>query len=479
MHEGKNMMDPMIIQGGMGVAVSNWNLARAVSLQGHLGVVSGTGIDTVLIRRLQIGDPDGLMRHALNHFPFPEIAQQIIDTYFIPGGKTVKNFFKRLPMFSANAQDFRQQIAVAANFVEIFLAKENHKGVVGLNLLEKIQIPNLASIYGAMLAGVDYLLMGAGIPIEIPEVLEKFVTHQKASLKLQVQNAQKEFSIFFEPLKLFAKKIPELKKPKFLAIISSFILAKTLVKRTQNRVDGFILEGPIAGGHNAPPRGQLCLNSNGEPVYTDKDQIDVDKIKALNVPFWMAGGYNSPEKLKQALSMGAKGIQVGTLFAFCEESGFLPEIKTKVIEKAKNNTLRIKTDPHVSPTGFPFKVIQIENTMSDPSVDRPMQCDLGYLRHLYQTDEGTLGYRCPAEKPQDYIKKGGTIEETEGKGCLCNSLIAGIGLAQLQKNGDLEKPLVTASQDFDFLPHILKGTQNSYHADDVIEYLLDMKKDPA
>jgi NAD(P)H-dependent flavin oxidoreductase YrpB (nitropropane dioxygenase family) len=41
---------PLIIQGGMGVGVSNWTLARAVSLRGQLGVVSGTGIDALFVR---------------------------------------------------------------------------------------------------------------------------------------------------------------------------------------------------------------------------------------------------------------------------------------------------------------------------------------------------------------------------------------------------------------------------------------------
>lgn len=52
----------LLIQGGMGVGVSNWELAKAVSIEGQLGVVSGTGINTVFIRRLQ----DGLLTPANN-----------------------------------------------------------------------------------------------------------------------------------------------------------------------------------------------------------------------------------------------------------------------------------------------------------------------------------------------------------------------------------------------------------------------------
>ncbi|HEY6553858.1 MAG TPA: nitronate monooxygenase, partial [Vicinamibacteria bacterium] len=47
--------EPQIIQGGMGVAVSSFGLARAVSREGQLGVVSGTALDVVLARRLQSG----------------------------------------------------------------------------------------------------------------------------------------------------------------------------------------------------------------------------------------------------------------------------------------------------------------------------------------------------------------------------------------------------------------------------------------
>ena len=73
---------PRIIQGGMGVAVSNWRLARAVSQAGQLGVVSGTGIDTVLVRRLQDGDAGGHMRRAIAHFPIPEVGNEVLRKFF-------------------------------------------------------------------------------------------------------------------------------------------------------------------------------------------------------------------------------------------------------------------------------------------------------------------------------------------------------------------------------------------------------------
>jgi len=70
---------PTIIQGGMGIAVSNWKLARAVSMRGQLGVVSGTALDTVLVRRLQDGDPGGDMQRAMKSFPIPYVADRVLE----------------------------------------------------------------------------------------------------------------------------------------------------------------------------------------------------------------------------------------------------------------------------------------------------------------------------------------------------------------------------------------------------------------
>ena len=92
------MSHPMIIQGGMGVAVSGWALARAVSQEGQLGVVSGTASAVELARRLQLGDADGRLRHALEHFPYPEMAARVLADHFIPGGKAADAPFKLTAM---------------------------------------------------------------------------------------------------------------------------------------------------------------------------------------------------------------------------------------------------------------------------------------------------------------------------------------------------------------------------------------------
>ena len=472
------MAYPVIIQGGMGAGVSIWSLAKVVAQMGQLGVVSGTGLDTILARRLHLGDSGGHLRRAMEHFPIPEIAQRVRDKFFVPEGKSEEEAFKRAAMFTLKPVRALQELAVVANFVEVFLAKEGHNGLVGINFLESIQLPNLYSIYGAMLADVDYVLMGAGIPREIPGVLDRLANHEEASLHISVVGATSEdnFQLRFNPKDIFQKALPRLKRPKFLGIIASVTLAQLLAKKSTGKVDGFVIEGSTAGGHNAPPRGKLTLNEKGEPAYGERDEVDLEKIARLGLPFWLAGSYAAPEKLKEALELGATGIQVGTAFAFCRESGLSEEVKEEVLAKAIRGEAEVFTDPKASPTGFPFKVIPLEGTVSEDNEyqDRPRICDLGYLRHPYKKEDGAVGFRCPSEPIEDYVKKGGDPADTEGRKCLCNGLLSNIGLPQLQKSGHLEKPLVTAGDDVKFVARFLNSGNPSYSAEDVIRNLLSL-----
>jgi NAD(P)H-dependent flavin oxidoreductase YrpB (nitropropane dioxygenase family) len=467
---------PLIIQGGMGVAVSGWPLARAVSSLGQLGVVSGTALAVVLARRLQLGDPGGELRLALAHFPFPVMAARVISDYFIPGGKSPGIRFKLTPMPTLRPRRSLVELTVVANFVEVFLAREGHQGPVGINYLEKIQLPTLPSVYGAMLAGVDYILMGAGIPRAIPGALDLLAQGYAASLPVDVEEALpgEKHTTTFDPQHFCTGSAPQLQRPFFLGIIASATLALTLARKATGRVDGFIVEGPAAGGHNAPPRGPLQLTPQGEPLYGPRDVPELDKIRALGLPFWLAGGYGRPGKLAEALSLGASGIQVGTPFAFCEESGIQPEIKRQAIDLSRLGQARAFTDPVASPTGFPFKVAQFQNTLSNTANydTRRRICDLGYLRHLYRKPDGAIGYRCPAEPTEHYRRKGGAAQQTLGRKCICNALPATVGLPQVRAQGIDELPLVTTGDDFSLLSQFLPPGRDLYSAADVLRRLL-------
>lgn len=465
---------PEIIQGGMGTGVSNWLLARAVSVAGQLGVVSGTAIDTIFARRLQDGDAGGHMRRAMAHFPVPDIAKRVVDRYFVEGGKPQHKAYKPTPMFTLNPNRIYQELVVCANYAEVWLAKEGHKGRVGVNLLEKIQVPNIYSLYGAMLAGVDYVLMGAGIPRDIPGALDRLSKHLQTKLRINVAGAKTPHDTTMEPTELLGQELPELKRPDFLAIVSSGVLAKSLQKKATGEINGFIFEGPKAGGHNAPPRGKLQLNDRGEPIYGEKDSLIFDEFNELGKPYWVAGAAADPNLLRYVQSKGAKGVQVGTLFAFSDESGMLPSIKRYFHQRALEDNVDVYTDPKASPTGFPFKVAKMEGSISEEDAYQARQrvCDLGYLRSAYEKEDGSLGYRCPSEPVEIYERKGGKVEDTVGRKCLCNGLLANIGQPQRRKDGSEENVLVTAGDEINRVVKLLRPDREGYSATDVIRYLL-------
>jgi nitronate monooxygenase len=294
---------PAIIQGGLGAGVSGWRLARAVSEAGQLGVVSGTALDVILARRLQLGDAGGHVRRALEHLPIRGVAQRILERYFIPGGKEEDEPFRLTPFAALPPSRRSEELTLAGNFVEVFLAKEGHQQPVGINYLEKIQPPTLPSLYGAMLAGVSWVLMGAGIPRAIPGVLDRLADGQPAKFRLNVIGADqgKDFSMRFDPRDYFGDKKGPLARPKFIAIVSSATLANMLVKKSTGRVDGFIVEEHTAGGHNAPPRGKLQLADDGQPIYGDRDVADLAAMQALGLPFWSAGSYAARDVIEHLL----------------------------------------------------------------------------------------------------------------------------------------------------------------------------------
>lgn len=463
---------PLVIQGGMGAGISNWRLARAVSRAGQLGVVSGVGLDTLMVRRIEDGDPGGFMRQAAAQFPLHH-ALESLERYLRPRHRASDAPYTTLPMYKATSSLTRQQLTMLAAFVEVWLAKAGHNGVVGINLLTKIQPPTLATLYGAMLAGVDYVLMGAGIPREIPGALDRLARHEAAELKLDVTGLPPGAAppmLRLDPAEHWERVPPPLRRPQFLPIVASTLLATVLVRKATGHVDGLVIEGPTAGGHNAPPRGELQVDDRGEPIYGERDVVDLGKVRELGVPFWLAGGVGSPRGLREARAAGAAGIQVGTLFAYCEESGMDEGLKHSVLDHAARGAVRVRTDMQASPTGYPFKVVEWEDNPAK-DVRRKRVCDLGYLREAYVTPSGAVAFRCSGEPEDSYVKKGGRLEDTVGRQCLCNSLLATAGHPQHRETGD-EPAIVTSGDELVHIGEFL-GERKRYHAEEVLDYLLE------
>ena len=465
---------PRVIQGGMGIGVSSWVMAQAVSRAGGLGVVSGTAIDSVIARRLQNGDIDGSIHRAIGNFPDQKFAAAALQRYFIDGGKKSTLPYLLVPKLSLHPSEFSSKFLTLSNFIEVWLAKEGHTGFVGINFLEKVQLATPASVYGALLAGVDYILMGAGIPSEIPRLIRELSQHQKTSLSITVENATSKYFLNFDPAIVENAHQVKIIKPKFLAIISSHALAAYLNRDETVRPDGFVVEGVTAGGHNAPPRGNTPIGADGQSQFSAKDDADIAKVRATGLPFWLAGGYATPEKLQAALAEGAAGVQVGSIFALCHESGITPELRAQILIRLADKTLTVITDPVGSPTSFPFKYAELAETISDTAEfdSRIKLCDLGYLRNVIERPNNRLAYRCSGEPNKTFIFKGGAEAATVGKKCLCNALMANIGAPQMRAGGYQEQALITLGSDLSGEEALLKIYPHGWSATQALDFLL-------
>ncbi|MDO8669788.1 MAG: nitronate monooxygenase [Candidatus Buchananbacteria bacterium] len=470
------MSDPKIIQGGMGIGVSTYNLARTVSSLGYVGTVSGTCAELVMVRNLQLGDLKGDWRRALSHFPIPEMAERVLRKYFIENGKSAEAGFSNVPMFTIKPSTPLIELTVCASFAQVWLAKESHNGLVAVNLMTKLPMPMVYNIFGCMLAGVDYILIGAGIPMQIPSVLDSLEKMETAIYQLDVLGAKKGdiYQMVFDPKSIVGDKIKSLKRPKFVPIITSHILAISMLKRLPGKIYGWIIERKDAGGHNAPPRGKVEMGSDGLIIYGPRDEPDLNRIRDLGLPFWLAGSFVSLEGIHNVFESGAVGIQAGTIFALSSESGFNEIYKRELRRLAFRGELKVYDDILASPTGFPFKVAHLPGSLSGDEEygNRPRVCNIGHLRQLFLEKDGSIGYRCPAEPIDIFISKGGLPDEAIGRKCLCNALAANIDLRQLQaRTGYVEKPLITLGRDYEFIRYLMKSEDNSYLAYQAILYL--------
>ncbi len=466
---------PQLIQGGMAVGVSSWRLARAVAIAGEklgrpvLGVVSGTGLSDVMVHRLQQGDPDTL--RALAGYD-QGLASELLAIYGSSlagpnGGR--RRFAPKPEVLVTGTRAMKAhltRLTVAAAFVEVSLAKSGHAGPVGINILEKLQLMHLPIILGAMLAGVDYVLVGAGIPNQIPAVLQSYALGQTASYKLDVAGTNEKHLMTLDP-RPFIPAGRQLTKPRFLAIISHHALAMRLASTVD--VDGFIIEGPAAGGHNAPARGK-DVDERGQPVYGERDQPDLDRMRSLGKPFWLAGSYAC--RLPEARALGAVGIQVGSAFALCDESGMDACVKRELRSQIAAGTLQVTTSATVSPTGFPFQVVQLAGTLSDAEVyqSRKRICNIGHLVEAYVAPGGNgtrIGFRCAGGPVGAYVRKGGRQEKTAGVACLCNGLASAAGFGRVTRTGP-EPMIVTFGKNVDFYSQISTAPDGGYRAEDVV-----------
>ena len=106
-------------------------------------------------------------------------------------------------------------------------------------------------------------------------------------------------------------------------------------------------------------------------------------------------------------------------------------------------------------------------------------CDLGYLRTPTERPDGSISYRCASEPVHMYLRKGGDEAETTGRKCLCNALMANIGLGQVRRSGYVEQPAVTLGQDLEGARALLARHPAGWTARQAIDWLLGHEGRPA
>ena len=504
-----------LIQGGMGVYVSNWRLARAVSQEQPgitAGTVSGTALDIVYVRLLQLGDPGGHVRRALAAFDAQfgvSIGQKILDRYYIEGGKDPQARFKNAPKQTVHALDEHNllplplqpgtvqpltvdqdvtELLIATAFAEVWLARQGNPGRIFINFLHKIELALVYSMYGAMLACVDGIIVGAGNPDGLPAICTRLAEQAAVEIELPVlyRESGESFRVSFDPKTVADGKLAltPLPRPAFLAIVSLQDLVQALAQSQSQAPDGFIIEHHTAGGHNAGPQGPLKKDELGQPIYGPQDEPDLQAIRQVGKPFWLAGGYGSHAKLTQAMALGANGVQVGSVFALAEESGMKATYRSAILNALKTETTEegLIHTTLFSPTGFPFKVVQLEGTLADDAIytARRRVCDLGLLQQRGLSKPDTAGkrrlfQRCPAAPLDDFVGKRGLPLNASERRCLCNGLLACVGLGQtgiLDGTLSEEPAIVTLGNHLDGIRHLSRNGQFSYWVHDVVTDIL-------
>jgi nitronate monooxygenase len=242
------------------------------------------------------------------------------------------------------------------------------------------------SVRGALDAGADAIISGAGLPMSLPGI-----------------QAPKDTAL-----------IPIVSSPRALELICK------KWERLGYRPDAVVLEGPLAGGHLGFKMDQVDLECNilENLLPPVKDMA----MKYGDFPIIVAGGIYTHQDIVRFFKMGANGVQMGTRFLATNESSASEAYKQAVL-RAKKEDIIVGHDPG-SPCGLPFRVIkQSPMYVSALKKLRKPKCDKGYV--LLKDAEGKFT-KCPAK------------ESNEHHFCICNGLLSSAGY-----NPDKEEALYT------------------------------------
>ncbi len=288
-----------IIQGGMGIGVSGWKLASAMASAGGIGIISG--------------------------------AQS---------GYKEKDFIENT--IEANIRAFRN---------EIRKAKEHTTGVIGVNIMVAMQ--NYAGLVKvAVEEKVDLIISGAGLPLQLPELVEG-------------------------------------SKTKIVPIVSSLRAAQLIMKRwkkkSQKDPDAIIVEGPEAGGHLGFKKDELVDGSAQDVFSIVRELKDYLISNQMDVPVIAAGGIFNGHDLVRAIESGASGVQMATRFVATFECDASMAYKEAYINAKPEDVVIMD-----SPVGLPGRALlnPMLSTVNGGNRVKVKKC----YRCVHKCDPGTTPF---------------------------------------------------------------------------------------
>lgn len=505
-----------LFEGGRGVYGSNCRSAPHIVEEGNgkaAAAVSLTLIAIVWAHRMATRDPKA--DEALKQFGdlFSKNVEQVLrDVYW---GAQEKRKRLRAAKPTLTPSPLQRWLVLFSVFTEVYLATRRadgtpHNHTIVVNMLEKVFWFRNEEFFGTMLAAglrgpeaLTVVVSGAGLQSQYLGTIDMLQRHRASTYDYHVEGYG-AVTTHFDLEELLeapihrSTYIEEAGKRKLrgsvlgmlpvIPIVSTKGAVRTLSiarkKLTpQLQFAGYVVENHEAPGHNAPPRRKNYRDR--KPLYTDEDKMDLDWFagfcKKESVPFWLAGGFGSPKGLVDAQRLGAAGVQVGTLFALADKAGLLESIKVNALTLILQRVLHAEQRME-SPTFYPFGIASVPETITDEDLADLWvpSCDIGYLS--FPTKFGNaIVQRCAAEKPRDYVEKGGSIDDTIGMKCLCRMLLAAADYPTVVDMSKRDIPILTLSalsqeQVHKLLVWLNQKDAAPYPSTKVVEYMLSLLK---
>lgn len=205
----------------------------------------------------------------------------------------------------------------------VALAKESAEGgIVGVNIMVATKQYD-RYIKSACEAGADVIISGAGLPITLPELISGY-------------------SVKIAPIVSSEK--------------ATTVILKMWDKKYNRTADFIVIEGPRAGGHLGFSKDQLDhideLDYNTEIIKIINAKKIFEEKYQKSIPVIVAGGIFDQADIKEALALGADGVQIATRFVVTKECDASEQYKEAYI-KAKKEDIKIV----ISPVGMPGRAI--------------------------------------------------------------------------------------------------------------------------